>query len=127
MRRMQISTASPVCGSMSCPARATAFGQIELGALFQPRRAGCRAFAGGLCDQAGRPVVCRPALSTASSKLRVALGETGFPFARLAEPELLIDHARTEGDLSLEVDPGGKYAFGSVVSGDPAFLSQPPP
>jgi len=56
-------------------------------------------------------------------ELRVALGETGYPFADLAEPELLIDHARAEGDLTLPVDPGGKFAFGPVVSSDPAFLS----
>lgn len=56
-------------------------------------------------------------------ELRVALGESGYPFATLVEPELLIDHARIEGDLTLAVDPGGKYAFGGVVSGDPKFLS----
>lgn len=56
-------------------------------------------------------------------ELRVALGETGYPFAEVAEPELLIDHARTEGDLTLLVDPAGKYVFGDVVSSDPRFLS----
>ncbi|MDP4605524.1 MAG: outer membrane protein assembly factor, partial [Erythrobacter sp.] len=56
-------------------------------------------------------------------ELRVALGETGYPFATLAEPELLIDHARAEGDLTLDVQPGGKYVFGNVVSGDERFLS----
>ena len=56
-------------------------------------------------------------------ELRVALGETGYPFATVAEPELLIDHMRREGDLTLAVEPGGQYAFGPVVSGDPAFLS----
>ena len=56
-------------------------------------------------------------------ELRVALGESGYPFAELDEPELLIDHARTEGDLSLLVQPGGKFVFGKVVSGDPGFLS----
>ncbi len=56
-------------------------------------------------------------------ELRVALGESGYPFADLADPELLIDHARREGDLTLAVEPGGKFAFGAVVSGDPKFLS----
>jgi translocation and assembly module TamA len=56
-------------------------------------------------------------------ELRVALGEGGYPFAAFDEPQLLIDHARTEGDLTLDVDPGGKYAFGAVESGDPRFLS----
>lgn len=56
-------------------------------------------------------------------ELRVALGESGYPFAEVPEPALLIDHAREEGDLTLAVEPGGKYVFGDVVSNDPRFLS----
>jgi translocation and assembly module TamA len=52
-----------------------------------------------------------------------ALGEMGYPFAAIDEPELLIDHARAEGDLTIEVRPGGKFAFGEVVSNLPDFLS----
>ncbi|QKG72618.1 BamA/TamA family outer membrane protein [Erythrobacter mangrovi] len=52
-----------------------------------------------------------------------ALGETGYPFAEIDEPELLIDHEREEGDLAMPVRPNGKYVFGEVVSSDPAFLS----
>lgn len=52
-----------------------------------------------------------------------ALGETGYPFAAIDAPELLVDHARTEGDLTLPVQPNGKYVFGEVVSSMPDFLS----
>ncbi len=52
-----------------------------------------------------------------------ALGETGYPFAAIDAPELLIDHARTEGDLTMPVRPNGKYAFGEVTSNLPDFLS----
>ena len=52
-----------------------------------------------------------------------ALGENGYAFAEIDEPELLIDHDRNEGDLTLAVEPGGKYVFGEVVSSDPDFLS----
>lgn len=52
-----------------------------------------------------------------------ALGEFGYPFAAIDAPELLVDHARTEGDLTLPVHPGGKYVFGEVVSAMPRFLS----
>ncbi|MBX7502041.1 BamA/TamA family outer membrane protein [Qipengyuania sp. YG27] len=52
-----------------------------------------------------------------------ALGETGYPFAEIDQPELLIDHERTAGDLTLPVRPRGKYVFGEVVSSDEAFLS----
>lgn len=52
-----------------------------------------------------------------------ALGEIGYAFAEIDEPQLLIDHARVEGDLTLAVRPNGKYVFGEVVSNDPEFLS----
>lgn len=55
--------------------------------------------------------------------LDIALGETGYPFAVINDPELLIDHERREGDLTMTVEPRGKYNFGAVVSNDPDFLS----
>ncbi|WP_375291443.1 autotransporter assembly complex family protein [Qipengyuania sp.] len=55
--------------------------------------------------------------------LDTALGESGYPFAVIDDPQLLIDHERREGDLTMPVAPNGKYRFGSVVSSDPEFLS----
>ncbi len=55
--------------------------------------------------------------------LDAALGETGFPFAAIAEPDLLVDHDRREGDLTLPVEPGGQYNLGVVTSDLPQFLS----
>lgn len=52
-----------------------------------------------------------------------ALGELGYPFAAIDEPELLVDHARDEGDLKMQVTPGGKFVFGEVSSNLPDFLS----
>nr|WP_247712128.1 BamA/TamA family outer membrane protein [Qipengyuania qiaonensis] len=52
-----------------------------------------------------------------------ALGENGYAFAEIDEPELLIDHERVEGDLTVPVSPNGKYVFGDVVSSDDEFLS----
>ncbi len=54
--------------------------------------------------------------------LDTALGESGFAFAKLGEPDLLIDHAREEGDLTQLVSAGGRYTFAEVVSGLPRFL-----
>jgi translocation and assembly module TamA len=54
--------------------------------------------------------------------LDTALGETGYPFAAISDPELLIDHERREGDLTMPVEPHGKYNFGEVISNDPDFL-----
>jgi len=55
--------------------------------------------------------------------LATALGEYGFPFAKVGAPGLLVDHARQEGDLTQPVVPGGQYRFGAIVSGRPKFLS----
>ena len=55
--------------------------------------------------------------------LDVALGENGFAFAKLGEPDLVVDHQTEAGDLSLPLTPGGKYRIGEVVSDDPRFLS----
>ncbi|MXO89515.1 BamA/TamA family outer membrane protein [Altererythrobacter aquaemixtae] len=55
--------------------------------------------------------------------LDMALGENGYPFAEIGEADLLIDHSETRGDLTLPVEPKGKYRFGEVVSSDPDFLS----
>lgn len=55
--------------------------------------------------------------------LQSALGETGYAFAKVGEPDLLIDHERREGDLTVPVTPGGVYAFGKVNSSRDDFLS----
>lgn len=98
------------------------FGSIDLGALDSlpdPDGSDLRA---AFAILPGDPVYA-DRIITQEIALRVALGESGYPFAELDDPRLLIDHARNEGDLTLPVDPNGKYDFGEVVSGDPAFLS----
>jgi len=52
-----------------------------------------------------------------------ALGENGYPFAAIYEPDLLVDHDREQGDLTMLVSPGGKYRFGQVTSNMPEFMS----
>ncbi|MBB3861385.1 translocation and assembly module TamA [Novosphingobium hassiacum] len=55
--------------------------------------------------------------------LQNALGETGYAFAKVDEPDLLIDHERREGDLTVPVMPGGTYQIGKVNSSLEKFLS----
>ncbi|HEY7805660.1 MAG TPA: BamA/TamA family outer membrane protein [Croceibacterium sp.] len=62
-------------------------------------------------------------IETEQSHLDLALGEGGYPFAAIADPSLLIDHAREQGDLTMKVTPGGKYDFGKVTSNLPHFMS----
>jgi translocation and assembly module TamA len=98
------------------------FGAVDLGGLSQmPDPDGTRLRA-AFAIAAGDPLYADRILER-ELELRVALGESGYPFAKLGDPDLLIDHARTEGDLTLAVDPGGKYVFGPVTSNDPKFLS----
>lgn len=58
-----------------------------------------------------------------SFDLDKALGETGYPFAAIGDPSLLIDHDRQEGDLTLPVAHNGRYRFAGVTSAQPDFLS----
>lgn len=98
------------------------FGRIDLGPLSRMTGAEAERLIAAFAIRPGDPLYA-DAILARELELRVALGESGFPFAELGEPELLIDHARQEGDLRLAVNPGGTYAFGAVASGDPAFLS----
>ena len=96
------------------------FGAIELGELDQaPDAASLRsAFEINTGDLMSSDAIVKEQID-----LDIALGETGYPFATITPPELLIDHARTEGDLTMIVLPKGKYVFGNVVSDSPDFLS----
>ncbi|MGD9663711.1 MAG: autotransporter assembly complex family protein [Novosphingobium sp.] len=58
-----------------------------------------------------------------SFDLDKALGESGYPFAEIGNPSLLIDHDRQQGDLTLPVAPNGRYRFAGVTSAQPDFLS----
>lgn len=98
------------------------FGRIDLGALPSLREPDATTLANVFGIRTGDPLYADRIVDQELS-LRVALGESGYPFAAIGEPELLIDHAREEGDLTLDVEPKGKYVFGPVVSNDPRFLS----
>lgn len=98
------------------------FGRIDLGALPALPQPDAVRLTSAFAIKPGDPLYADRIIQR-ELELRVALGESGYPFARLDEPELLIDHAREEGDLTLDVQPGGKYVFGPIISSDPRFLS----
>ncbi|MBU7579382.1 MAG: BamA/TamA family outer membrane protein [Porphyrobacter sp.] len=104
------------------PGRRYRFGAIGLGALPALPEPDASRLMAAFGIRPGDPLYADRIVER-EIELRVALGESGYPFAEVGEPELLIDHAREEGDLTLDVAPGGKYVFGEVVSGDPRFLS----
>jgi translocation and assembly module TamA len=98
------------------------FGAIDLGALVALSEPDASDLRDIFAIRPGDPLYADRIVERDLS-LRAALGESGYPFANLDAPELLIDHAREEGDLTLLVQPNGKYNFGGVVSSDPDFLS----
>ena len=62
-------------------------------------------------------------IAAGRARLDVQLGETGYAFAKVGEPALVIDHAARTGDLTLPVVTGGMYTFGAVHSLLPDYLS----
>lgn len=97
------------------------FGKIELPTL-ESTGADYALLRGQYGIQPGDPVYS-DRIVTAQGALDLALAENGYPFAKLEEPDLLIDHRREEGDLTQPVTPGGKYNFGRVRSNLEDFLS----
>jgi translocation and assembly module TamA len=103
------------------PGRRYTVGEVELGQLDQTGSE-YDALRASYPVQSG-DLLSIDAIADGRYKLDLELGERGYPFATIAEPSLLVDHARQEGDVTLPVTPGGRYAFGRVVSNMEDFLS----
>lgn len=56
-------------------------------------------------------------------RLITALGEGGHAFARVGQPDLVIDHVLRSGDLTLPVTSGRQYNIGQITSSLPDYLS----
>ena len=96
------------------------FGAIDLGQLPQAG-ADYPALRKAFAIQTGDPLHA-DAILAEQAHLDTALGESGYPFATIGEPALLVDHRREAGDLTLPVAPGGKYRFGPITSSLPRYL-----
>jgi translocation and assembly module TamA len=59
----------------------------------------------------------------AQGALATALGENGFPFAKVDEPEVRVDHEERKGDLDIVVTPGGYRTFGRIVMANDDLFS----
>lgn len=68
-------------------------------------------------------VVKQDSIVTGKANLQSQLLENGYAFAKVGEPDLLIDHARSEGDLTLSVEIDRKYRFGRIITPKNAILS----
>jgi translocation and assembly module TamA len=56
------------------------------------------------------------AIVAGEARLTTQIGDEGFPFARVGEPQIVVDHATKTATLDLAVAPGGERGFGSVVA-----------
>jgi len=103
------------------PGQRYRFGAIDLGDLASVG-SGYVLLRAAFDIETGDPISL-DAIEAEQADLDTALGESGFAFAAIEDPELLIDHDRAEGDLTMPVEPGGRYNLGVVTSDMPDFLS----
>ena len=52
----------------------------------------------------------------AQDKLATTIGRDGFPFAKVGEPEITVDHATRTATIEVDVQPGGERRFGRIVT-----------
>jgi translocation and assembly module TamA len=56
------------------------------------------------------------AVAAGEANLRAAIGREGFPFARVGEPEIVVDHATQTATLQIDVQPGTGRRFGRITA-----------
>ncbi len=96
------------------------FGTIDLGQL-PTTGADYPALRKSLGITTGDPLHA-DAIVSGRISLDTALGNNGYPFAKIGDPSLLVDHRREAGDLTLPVTPGGKYRIAGITSDKPRFM-----
>ncbi len=52
----------------------------------------------------------------AQDRLTQTIGREGFPFAKVGEPEITVDHATRTATIEVPVQPGGERRFGRIVA-----------
>lgn len=72
-----------------------------------------------------KPVVAEDVIIGEAALLE-KLGRTGYPFAKVGEPYVVVDHETRGATLDLNVDPGGKRNFGAIryEGGTPPFSAK---
>jgi translocation and assembly module TamA len=72
----------------------------------------------------GDPVDAKK-VTEAVASLKTQLGARGFPFAKLGETEVVVDHESHEATLALTATPGGERRFGALrIVGKPLFSAK---
>ncbi|MFD1613438.1 autotransporter assembly complex family protein [Sphingomonas tabacisoli] len=55
------------------------------------------------------------AVNAGTAALKAKIGQGGFPFAKVPEPEVVVDHESRTATLVLTVDPGGARRYGKII------------
>lgn len=63
------------------------------------------------------------AVNAGAAALRQRIGQGGFPFAKVADPEVVVDHGSQTATLVLNVEPGGQRRYGRIVVPDGSLFS----
>ena len=56
------------------------------------------------------------AITKGEAQLRTAIGNEGFPFAKVDAPQIVVDHATHTATLDMAVAPGGAKRFGKITT-----------
>ncbi|MBL0001550.1 MAG: BamA/TamA family outer membrane protein [Sphingomonadales bacterium] len=51
----------------------------------------------------------------AETRLARSIRDKGYPFAKVGEPEIVVDHDTRTATLKMHVDPGGERKFGAII------------
>ena len=66
-------------------------------------------------DVAANDPVNADTIAAGEVALRARVGEEGFPFAKVGEPRIIVDHATQTATLDLNLQPGQQARFGRIV------------
>jgi translocation and assembly module TamA len=56
------------------------------------------------------------AVTNGEAQLRTAIGNEGFPFAKVEAPQIVVDHATHTATLDMNIAPGGAKRFGKITT-----------
>ncbi len=55
-------------------------------------------------------------ITNGEAQLKTAIGNAGFPFAKVEPPQIVVDHATHTATLAMNVAPGGAKRFGKITT-----------
>ena len=56
------------------------------------------------------------AIAAGEARLHTTIGDEGFPFATVGEPQIVVDHAAHSATLDMSVSPGAPLVFGKITT-----------